>query len=74
MLTFEKYVRPGTTRQAYELLQENRLATVIGGMMWLRLSDRTSPLGIDLSGCGLDKIEETEDAWRIGAMVQSSAA
>ena len=69
MLTFEKYVRPGTTRQAYELLQENRLATVIGGMMWLRLSDRTSPLGIDLSGCGLDKIEETEDAWRIGAMV-----
>ena len=35
MLTFEKYVRPGTTRQAYELLQENRLATVIGGA-WQR--------------------------------------
>ena len=69
MLTFEKYVRPGTTRQAYELLQENRLATVIGGMMWLRLADRTSPLGIDLAGCGLDRIEETADAWRIGAMV-----
>ena len=69
MLTFEKYVRPGSTRQAYELLQENRQATVIGGMMWLRLADRTSPLGIDLSGCGLDKIEETDDAWRIGAMV-----
>lgn len=69
MLTFEKYVRPGTTRQAYELLQENRQATVIGGMMWLRLADRTSPLGIDLSHCGLDRIEETDDAWRIGAMV-----
>ena len=69
MLTFEKYVRPGSTRQAYELLQENRQATVIGGMMWLRLADRTSPLGIDLSGCGLDKIEEIDDAWRIGAMV-----
>ena len=41
MLTFEKYVRPGSTRQAYELLQENRQATVIGGMMWLRLADRT---------------------------------
>ena len=38
MLTFEKYVRPATTRQAYELLQENRQATVIGGMMWLRLA------------------------------------
>ena len=69
MLTFEKYVRPGTTRQAYELLQENRMATVIGGMMWLRLADRTSPLGIDLSRCGLDRIEETEGSWRIGAMV-----
>ena len=69
MPTFEKHVRPGTTRQAYELLQENRLATVLGGMMWLRLADRTSPLGIDLSRCGLDKIEETEGSWRIGAMV-----
>ena len=69
MLTFEKYVRPGTTRQAYELLQENRQATVIGGMMWLRLADRVAPLGIDLSRCGLDKIEETEGAFRIGAMV-----
>ena len=69
MLRFEKYVCPGSTRQAYELLQENRQATVVGGMMWLRLADRTSPLGIDLSHCGLDKIEETEGAFRIGAMV-----
>ena len=69
MLRFEKYVCPGSTRQAYELLQENRQATVVGGMMWLRLADRTSPLGIDLSHCGLDKIEESEGAFRIGAMV-----
>lgn len=69
MLRFEKYVRPETTREAYDLLRENRLATVIGGMMWLRLADRTAPLGIDLSRCGLDRIEETDGAWRIGAMV-----
>lgn len=69
MLTFEKYVRPSTPREAYDLLRENRLATVVGGMMWLRLADRTSPLGIDLSRCGLDRIEETEGTWRIGAMV-----
>ena len=69
MLKFEQYARPGTTKEAYDLLQGNRLATVIGGMMWLRLSDRTIPLGIDLAGCGLDKIEETEDAFVIGAMV-----
>ena len=69
MLTFEKYVRPGSPQQALELLRENPRATVIGGMMWLRLADRTSPLGIDLSRCGLDRIEETADAFRIGAMV-----
>lgn len=69
MLTFEKYVRPGSAAQALELLRENPQATVIGGMMWLRLADRTSPLGIDLSRCGLDRIEESEGAFRIGAMV-----
>ena len=69
MLRFEKYVCPATPREAYDLLQENRLATVVGGMMWLRLSDRVAPLGIDLSRCGLDRIEDTGDAWRIGAMV-----
>lgn len=37
--------------------------------MWLRLSDRTVPVGIDLSGCGLNEIEETEDSFVIGAMV-----
>lgn len=69
MLKFEQYARPATAKEAYDLLQENRLATVIGGMMWLRLSDRTIPVGIDLSGCGLDQIEETDDAFIIGAMV-----
>lgn len=69
MLRFQKYVCPETPREAYDLLREDRLATVVGGMMWLRLADRTAPLGIDLSRCGLDRIEETEDAFRIGAMV-----
>lgn len=69
MLRFEKYVCPSTPREAYDLLQENRLATVVGGMMWLRLSDRVAPLAIDLSRCGLDRIEDTGGAWRIGAMV-----
>ena len=69
MLRFDQYVRTKPAQEAYDLLQENRLATVIGGMMWLRLSDRTIPVGIDLSACGLDGIEETDDAFVIGAMV-----
>lgn len=69
MLRFESYARPETPEEAYELLRSDRLATVVGGMMWLRLADRTVPLGIDLSRCGLDRIEETPDAFVIGAMV-----
>lgn len=69
MLRFERYVCPDTPEEAYRLLREDRLATVVGGMMWLRLADRTAPLGIDLSRCGLDRIEETDDAFRVGAMV-----
>lgn len=69
MLRFERYVCPDTPREAYDLLRSDKAATVIGGMMWLRLADRTVPLGIDLSRCGLDRIEETPDAFRIGAMV-----
>ena len=69
MLRFERYVCPKTPEKAYALLREDRMATVVGGMMWLRLADRVAPLGIDLSRCGLDRIDETDDAFRIGAMV-----
>nr|WP_239471649.1 FAD binding domain-containing protein [Olsenella profusa] len=68
-MRFESYTRPETPEEALELLRSDRRATVVGGMMWLRLADRTVPLGIDLSRCGLDHIEETEDAFVIGAMV-----
>ena len=69
MLRFERYVCPDTPQEAYDLLRSDKAAVVIGGMMWLRLADRTVPLGIDLSRCGLDRIEETEEGFRIGAMV-----
>ena len=69
MLRFDQYECPKTTQEAYDLLQANRTAAILGGMMWLRLSDRTIPVAIDLSGCGLDQIEETDDSFVIGAMV-----
>ncbi|MDY4690828.1 FAD binding domain-containing protein [Atopobiaceae bacterium SGI.236] len=69
MLRFERYETPETPQAAYELLQETRGATVIGGMMWLRLASRIAPMGIDLSRCGLDRIEHEGGEWRIGAMV-----
>lgn len=67
MLTIQNYVRAESLQQAYDLYQKkpNR---IIGGMLWLRMSDITVGTAIDLSSLGLDKIEETEDSFSIGAM------
>ena len=39
----------------------------------MRLQHRTIPCAIDLSACGLDQIEESDDAFVIGAMTPLSA-
>ena len=69
MLTFARYERPATVDEALQLLQSKRGSRVLGGGMWMRLSKRTVPCVIDLSDCGLNTIEETDDAFRIGAYV-----
>ena len=69
MLQFKNYARPDTVEEAYELVRKGRMNRVIGGGIWLRLQDRRISTAIDLSGCGLDKIEQTEDAFVIGSMV-----
>lgn len=69
MLQFKNYARPETVEEAYELLRKGRMNRVLGGGVWLRLQERRISTVIDLSGCGLDKVEETEDSFRIGAMV-----
>ena len=68
MLNIQNYVRAESLEQAYELNQ-NRRSHVLGGMLWLRQSDITVGTAIDLSGLGLDTIEETDEEYRIGAMV-----
>ena len=69
VLTFGTYVRVGNAAEAYELLQKNRNNKIIAGGIWMRLGSRRVATAIDLSDCGLDTIEETEDEFRIGAMV-----
>lgn len=44
----------------------------MGGGLWMRLQHRTIPCAIDLSACGLDQIEESNDAFVIGAMTPLS--
>ena len=67
MLTISNYVKPKTLEEAYELNQA-RNSRVMGGMMWMRLGNAKVQTIIDISGLGLDQIEETDHVFRIGAM------
>lgn len=68
MITFQKYIRPQTLDEAYQLNQvkNNR---IIGGMLWLKSGSSSYGTAIDLCDLGLNKIEETDDDFSIGAMV-----
>ena len=68
MLTIETYVRARSLEEAYTLCQKKG-SVVLGGMLWLRMQNRRIDTAIDLCDLGLDTIEETEDAFRLGAMV-----
>ena len=62
MLRIKEYVKAASLEEAYELNQK-RSNRVLGGMLWMRMSDVQVQKAIDLSGLGLDQIEETEDAY-----------
>ena len=68
MLTIRQYVRAESLEEAYTLCQK-RNNVVLGGMAWLKMQNRMVGTAIDLCGLGLDTIEETEEEYRIGAMV-----
>ncbi len=68
MITFQKYVKASSLEEAYSLNQ-TRTNRVIGGMMWLRTGRGSYNTIIDLSDLGLDKIEENDTCFKIGAMV-----
>ena len=67
VFTISNYVKAKTLEEAYELNQA-RSSRVMGGMMWMRLGNARIKTLIDLSGLGLDRIEETDNVIRIGAM------
>ena len=67
MITIQKYVRAQSLEEAWQLNQAKR-NRIVGGMLWLRLGRGGVGTAIDLSDLGLDKIEETGEAFSIGAM------
>ena len=68
MLKIKEIVRPQSLEEAYELNQK-RTNRILGGMLWMRMSNIQIQKAIDLSDLGLDKIEETEEEFSIGCMV-----
>lgn len=67
MLKIKEYVRAESISQAYELNQK-RSSRILGGMLWMKMSNAAIGTAIDLSGLGLDRIEETPEEIRIGCM------
>ena len=67
MRTINKFVKVKTLAEAYELNQK-RSNVVLGGFMWLKMGNQAIQTAIDLSGLGLDQIEETAEGFRIGSM------
>ncbi len=68
MLKIKEYVKVETLQQAFELNQK-KSNRIIGGMLWLKMSNAQIQTAIDLSNLGLDTIEETEEEFSIGCMV-----
>ena len=67
MITIQNYVRAKSLEEAWQLNQSKR-NRIIGGMLWLRLGRGSVNTAIDLCELGLDRIEETEEQFSIGAM------
>ena len=68
MMTIREYKQAESLEEAWQLNQK-KANRVLGGMIWLKMENINVGTAIDLSGLGLDTIEETEDTFSIGAMV-----
>ena len=68
MMTIREYKRAESLEEAWQLNQK-KTNRILGGMIWLKMETINVGTAIDLSGLGLDTIEETEDSFSIGAMV-----
>lgn len=67
MFRAKDYRKVESLEEAYRLNQK-RSNVLVGGMMWLKMGSGQKGTLIDLSGLGLDQIEEDETQFRIGCM------
>ena len=67
MFTIDQYVKVQSLSEAYELAQK-KTATILGGCGWLKMGRRPIQTAIDLSGLGLDQIQETDGYFELGCL------
>ncbi|MDO4336649.1 MAG: FAD binding domain-containing protein [Eubacteriales bacterium] len=67
MLKIKNYVKVKSVAEAYELNQK-KTACILGGMVWLKMGNRNISTAIDLSGLGMDVIQERDEEFVIGCM------
>lgn len=68
MVSIKEYFIPSSLDEAYERLMKVKSNTVIGGMMWLHMSEENIGTAIDLSNLNLSYIQDPGDCIAIGAM------
>lgn len=67
MFRGKEYIKAKNLEEAYELCQK-RSSLLIGGMVWLKMTSLDKGVIVDLSGLGLDQIQETKEEFSIGCM------
>lgn len=67
MLIIREIKKVESLEEAWTLNQK-KPNKVLGGMIWLKMESLNIGTAIDLSGLGLNTIEETEEEFRIGCM------
>ena len=68
MAQYKNYVMAQSLEEAYAL-NAKKSTVIVAGNMWLRMCGLRKQTALDLSKLGLDKIEEDEQGFTIGAMV-----
>lgn len=67
MFTIKNHIMVKSLDEAYKRIQE-RGSVILGGIMWLKMGNRKIENAIDLSALSIDRIDEDEKSFTIGAM------
>jgi len=67
-MKIEHYTKASSLTEASDLLHQDSTNAILGGGAWMKLTNKTIGTLIDISGLGLDQIEESDDAVTIGSM------